>query len=156
MLVRWEPYGGLRRRGNVFNELIDMQQEMNRMFDEFFGERHTEIAEGNWMPSVDVSENETAFVVRAELPGMSQDDIELNLQDNVLTLKGEKKQEKQDDKGNYHRSECCYGGFSRSFSLPASVQSEGISAIFKEGVLEITLLKVEETRPKKIAIGSAS
>ncbi len=156
MLVRWEPFRGLRRRGNVFNELVDMQQEMNRMFDEFFGERRSDLAEGNWMPAVDVSENESSIAVRAELPGMSHEDVELNLQDNVLTIKGEKKQEQQEEKKNYHRAECCYGSFTRAFTLPVNVEQEGIQATFKDGVLEITLPKTEEAKPKKIVIAEGS
>jgi len=158
MLARWEPFGGLRRhsRGDLFGELVDMQQEMNRLFDEFFGERQTGMAESAWMPAVDISENDAAIVVRAELPGLSQDDIELNLQDNVLTLKGEKKQEKKEDKGNYHQSECCYGSFSRSFTLPSNVKQEDIQANFKDGVLQITLPKAEEVKPKKITVSASS
>jgi HSP20 family protein len=156
MLARWEPFGGLRRRRDIFGELFDMQEQMNRMFDEFFGERRTGLAEGAWVPSVDVSETDAAIVVRAELPGMSQDDIELNLQDNVLTLKGEKKQETKEQKENYHRTECCFGSFSRSFSLPATVKQEDIQATFKDGVLEISLPKAEEAKAKKIAITAGS
>jgi HSP20 family protein len=129
-----------------------MQHEMNRFFDEFFGEGRAELAEGAWMPSVDVSETDTEMKVRAELPGMTQDDIELNLQDNVLTLKGEKKQEKKEGKEDYHRMECCYGSFTRSFTLPASVEQDKVQASFKDGILEITLPKSEETKPKKISI----
>jgi HSP20 family protein len=140
----------------MFNELFDMQEQMNRMFNEFFGDRQNSLAEGSWVPSVDVSETDAAIVVRAELPGMSQDDIELNLQDNVLTLKGEKKQESKDEQGNYHRTECCFGSFSRTFPLPATVQQEDIQAKFKDGVLEITLPKAEEAKPKKIAITAGS
>lgn len=152
MLTRWEPFGGLRRRRDVFGDLFDMQEQMNRMFNEFFGDRQNTLAEGSWTPSVDVSETDAAIVVRAELPGLSQDDIELNLQDNVLTLKGEKKQERKDEQENYHRTECCFGSFSRSFSLPATVKQEDIQAKFKDGVLEITLPKAEEAKPQKIAI----
>jgi HSP20 family protein len=133
-----------------------MQQEMNRMFDEFFGERRSELAEGSWMPVVDLSENESTILVRAELPGISQDDLELNLQDNVLTLKGEKKRETKEEKKNYHRTECCYGSFTRSFTLPAAVKQEEIMATFKDGVLKIRLPKVEEVKPKKIAITAGS
>ena len=152
MLARWEPFGGLRRRRDLFGDLVDIQQEMNRMFDEFFGERRSGLTAGAWAPTVDVSENDNAIIVRAELPGMSQDDIELNLQDNVLTLKGEKKQEAKEDKENYHRTECCFGSFSRSFSLPATVKQEDIQATFKNGVLEINLPKAEEAKVQKIAI----
>jgi len=155
MLARWEPFGNLRRRGDIFSELTRMQQEMNRYFDEFFGDQRTEMMEGNWLPAVDVSETETMIVVRAELPGMAQEDIELNLQDNVLALNGEKKQEQKQEKGNYHRTECCYGSFSRSFTLPANVNQEQVQAVFKDGVLTITLPKVEEAKPKKITIAAS-
>jgi HSP20 family protein len=129
-----------------------MQQEMNRLFDDFFGERRTEMGESTWLPSVDVSENDSALSVRAELPGMTQDDIELNLQDNVLTLTGEKKKEHQEEQENFHRVERSYGSFRRTFTLPCNVKAEKISATFKDGVLEITLPKTEEAKPKKIEI----
>ena len=156
MLVRWDPFGSIRRRGDVFNDLSGIQQEMNRLFDEFFGERHQELAEGSWLPSVDVSETGEEIVVRAELPGLSKDDIELNIQDNVLTLKGEKKQEKKEEKENYHRVERSYGSFSRSFTLPAGVDPENVQASFKDGVLVIALPKVEEAKQKKIEIATGS
>lgn len=156
MLVKWDPFGSIRRRGNVFNELGGIQQEMNRLFDEFFGESHQELVEGTWLPAVDVSETGAEIVVKAELPGMSKDDIELNLQDNVLTVKGEKKQEKKEEKENYHRVERSYGSFSRSFTLPADVDQENVQANFKDGVLMITLPKVEEAKQKKIKIAAGS
>ena len=156
MLTRWEPFGSLRRRGDFFGDLTDMQKEMNRLFDDFFGERRTGMTEGQWVPAVDVSETESELVVRAELPGMTHDDIEVNLQDNVLTLRGEKKQEKKEDKENFHRLERSYGSFTRSFSLPAGVKQEDIKAIFKDGILEVSLPKTEEVKPKKIAITAGS
>jgi HSP20 family protein len=156
MLTRWEPFGGLRRRSDFFGDLTDMQQEMNRLFDEFFGERRAGVTEGQWMPAVDVSETDTELMVRAELPGMTHDDIEVNLQDNVLTLKGEKKQEKKEDKENFHRLERSYGSFTRSFSLPAGVTQEDIKASFKDGILKVSLPKTEEVKPKKIAISAGS
>jgi HSP20 family protein len=153
MLARWEPFGSIRRRGkDVFSELTGMQQEMNRLFDEFFGERRTEAVEGAWLPAVDVSETDTELVIRAELPGLTHDNIELNLQDNVLSLKGEKKQEQKEEKENFHRVERSYGSFSRSFTLPADVKASEIQATFKDGVLVITLPKAEEAKPKKIQI----
>jgi HSP20 family protein len=156
MLTRWEPFGGIRRRGDVFSELTRMQEEMNRYFDDFFGEQRRGLAEGAWLPAVDVSETDSEMVVRAELPGMTQDDIEVNLQDNVLTLKGEKKQEKKEEKENYHRVERSYGSFSRSFTLPAGVNQDEVKATFKDGVLEIAMPKTEEAKPKKIAITAGS
>jgi len=154
MLARWEPFGGIRRRRDVFGDLFDMQEQMNRMFTEFFGERESGLNEGAWLPAVDVSETETAIVVRAELPGLSQNDIELSLKNNVLTLKGEKKQETKKEDESFHRTECCFGSFTRSFSLPATVKQDNIQAKFKDGVLEITLPKVEEAKPQKIAIAA--
>ncbi len=156
MLARWEPFAGLRRRNDVFSEMSGIQQEMNRLFDDFFGERRSGLAEGNWLPAVDVSETDTDILVHAELPGMTQNDIQLNLQDNVLTLTGEKKQETKDEQKNYHRTECSYGSFSRSFTLPTNVAQDQIKASFKDGVLEIVLPKAEEAKAKKIAISSGS
>jgi len=122
----------------------------------FFGERRNEMASGNWIPVVDVSETETELKIRAELPGMGHEDIELNLQDNVLTLKGEKKQEVKEEKESFQRIERSYGAFSRSFTLPANVKNEGVQATFKNGVLVITLPKVEEAKPKKIEIAAGA
>jgi len=152
MLARWEPFGGIRRRGDVFGELTRMQEEMNRFFDDFFGEQRRGLAEGAWLPSVDVSETDSELMVRAELPGMSHEDIEINVQDNILTLKGEKKQEKKEEKENFHRLERSYGSFSRSFSLPTGVKPDDIKATFKDGVLQVTMPKAEEAKTKKIAI----
>ena len=154
MLERWEPFGSIRRRGDLFSDLTTMQQEMNRFFDEFFGERRTEMIEGNWSPAVDVSETESEIVVQAELPGMTQNDIELSLQDNVLTLKGEKKQEQKKAREDYHRTERCYGCFSRSLTLPVNVDQNKVQATFKEGILKISLPKSEEVKPKKISISA--
>lgn len=152
MLVRWEPFGGMRRKRDVFGDLTEMQDQMNQMFNEFFGERQNQMTQGAWTPAVDVSETESALVVRAELPGLSHDDIDLSLHDNVLTLKGEKKQQGKQDGENFHRTECCFGAFTRSFSLPAAVKQDDIQAKFKDGILEITLPKQEEAKPQKIAI----
>jgi HSP20 family protein len=127
-----------------------MQQEMNRLFDEFFGESRDD--EGSWLPAIDVSETDDEMIVRAELPGMVQEDIQLNLQENVLTLKGEKKKEEKEEQENFHRVERSYGSFSRNLTLPANVKAEQIQASFKDGVLLITLPKSEEAKAKKIAI----
>jgi HSP20 family protein len=156
MLTRWEPFGTVRRRGDLFGDLSRMQQEMNRFFDEFFGERQGEMAESNWMPTVDVSENDAEMIVRAELPGMKQEDIDVNLQDNILTLSGEKKQDEKVEKENYHRIERSYGSFTRSFTLPENVKADDVKASFKDGVLSITLPKTEAAKPKKISITAGS
>lgn len=153
MLTRWEPFGSIRRRRDIFSDLTGMQQEMNRLFDELFGESRGD--EGSWLPAVDVSETDNEMIVRAELPGMAQEDIEVNLQENVLTLKGEKKKEEKEEQENFHRVERSYGSFSRTLTLPANVKAEQIQASFKDGVLLITLPKAEEAKTKKIAITTA-
>ncbi|PIE34169.1 molecular chaperone [candidate division KSB3 bacterium] len=156
MLARWEPFGTIRRRGSLVNELTGMQQEMNRLFDEFFGERRAEMAEGTWIPAVDVSETESEIALRAELPGMTHGDIELNVQDNTLTLKGEKKLNAKDHGENFHRIERSYGSFTRSFTLPCDVNLEAVKATFKDGILTVTLPKSEVAKPKKIQISTES
>jgi len=154
MLTRWEPFGGIRRRGDVFGDLSRMQEDMNRFFDDFFGEHRRGLAEGAWLPAVDVSETEGEFVVRAELPGMDHEDIDINVQNNILTLKGEKKQEKKEENESFHRLERSYGSFSRSFTLPTGVSPDDIKASFKDGVLEVTMPKAEEVKAKRIAIST--
>jgi len=156
MLTRWEPFGGIRRRGDLFGDLTRMQEDMNRFFDEFFGEHRRGLSEGAWLPAVDVSETDNEFVVRAELPGMSHEDIDINVQDNILTLKGEKKQEKNEEGENFHRLERSYGSFSRSFTLPTGVKPDDIKASFKDGILHVSMPKAEEAKPKKIAITAGS
>ncbi len=156
MLARWEPFRGIRRRGDIFNDLNQMQEGMNRFFDDFFGDHRTQTAEGQWLPSVDVSETDVELVVRAELPGMTHEDIEVDLQDNVLTLKGEKKRENTEEQESYHCLERTYGSFSRSFSLPAGVKAGEISATFKDGVLDVCLPKAEELKAKKISISAGA
>ncbi|MCJ7508682.1 MAG: Hsp20/alpha crystallin family protein, partial [candidate division Zixibacteria bacterium] len=102
-IVRWSPFRGM----------VSLQDEMNKIFDEFFGRipSRVEMDEGVWSPSVDISENNNTITINAEIPGMSKEDIELNIQDNTMTLKGEKKQEKEEKDANYHRVERSYGGF---------------------------------------------
>lgn len=156
MLTRWQPYSNMQRRGDLFGDLTHIQQEMNRFFDEFFGENRRGLADGVWLPAVDVSENNDEFVVRAELPGMSHEDIEINIQENILTLKGEKKQEHKEEQENFHRLERSYGAFTRSFTLPANVKADDIKANFKNGVLEVAIPKAEEAKPKKIAISAGA
>jgi len=156
MLTRWEPFGGIQRRGDLFGDLTRMQDDMNRFFDEFFGEHRRSPSGNAWLPAVDVSETDNEFVVRAELPGMSHEDIDINVQDNILTLKGEKQQEKNEEGENFHRLERSYGSFSRSFTLPTGVNPEDIKANFKDGILEVSMPKAEEAKPKKIAITAGS
>ena len=108
--------------------------------------------EGVWSPSVDISEDNNSITINAEVPGTIKDNIKVNIQDNTITLKGEKKQEKEEKDANYHRIERNYGAFMRSFTLPAPVQSDKIKASYKNGILKIVLPKTEEVKPKEIPI----
>jgi len=148
-LTRWSAFEDFPR------EMRRMWREMDRMFDNFFRGGEFEEAEHaltRWSPDVDIAETDDAFVVKAELPGITKDDVKITLRDNVLTIKGEKKQEKEMKKENYHRVERCYGAFQRSFTLPATVKADKIEATYKDGVLTLTLPKVEEAKPKEIEV----
>ena len=143
-VVRWDP----------FRDLGMLQDRMNRLFDDAGrGWRNDEpAATTTWSPSVDIFETEGEIVVKAELPGMKREDITLHLENNVLTLRGERKFEKETKEENYHRIERSYGNFSRSFSIPATVDEEKIRADYRDGVLKIALPKKEQAKPKQIKI----
>ena len=145
-VVRWDP----------FRDLGMLQDRMNRLFDDAGrGWRSDEpAATTSWSPSVDIFETEGEIVVKSELPGMDRKDISLHLENNVLTLRGERKFEKETKEENYHRIERSYGNFSRSFSIPATVDEEKIRADYKDGVLKIVLPKKEQAKPKQIKIAS--
>jgi len=142
-IIRWRPLG----------EVDSFRREMDRMFDNFFG-RETDVGEFSsaWHPSVDIKETKDDFVLMAEIPGMSKDDIKINISENTLTIKGEKKEEKKEDDHNYHRVERRYGTFQRSFTLPTQIQGNKVKAAYKDGVLTITMPKKEEVKPKEIPI----
>jgi HSP20 family protein len=143
-IVRWRP----------FRDMMNIQDEVNRLFDDFLGRPllRTEWSEEVWSPSVDISETEDKVIIKAEMPGLNKDEVKISLQDNTLTLMGEKKQEKVEKDANYHRVERSYGVFNRSFTLPTSVKSDKIKATYKDGILSITLPKTEEVKPKEIPI----
>lgn len=143
-ITRWRP----------FRDVVSIQDEMNKLFDDFFGRPvlRTEWTESAWNPSVDVSEDKDNVIIKAEMPGINKEDIKISVQDGVLTLKGEKKQEKEEKDKNYHRIERSYGSFCRSFQLPTSVKSDKVKAGYKDGVLSIALPKTEEVKPKEIPI----
>ncbi|MBI2081046.1 MAG: Hsp20/alpha crystallin family protein [candidate division NC10 bacterium] len=144
-IVRWDP----------FRDLMSIQERMNRLFDQTLARTRGEdegIAASAWMPAVDIYETPDRVVMKAELPGLTREDVEINVRDNTLSLRGERKFEKEVKEENYLRIERAYGSFQRSFSLPATIQQEKIKAIFKDGVLEVTLPKAEEARPKQIKI----
>jgi HSP20 family protein len=144
-ISRWDP----------FRDLNVLQDRMNRLFNDagrgWKGDEPT--ATTTWSPAVDIFETEGEIVVKAELPGVERKDITLNLENNILTVRGERRFEKETKEENYHRIERAYGGFSRSFSIPATVDEEKIRADYKDGVLKIALPKKEQAKAKQIRIG---
>ncbi len=143
-IVRYDP----------FRDLRTLQEEVNRLFSSNltrgFGEEG--IGRGAWNPSVDIYENKDHIVLEAELPGMKQDDFELTVENNVITLRGERQFEKKEDSDNYHRVERSYGSFTRSCTLPHTVSAEGATAANNKGVLRVTLPKREETKARRIQV----
>ena len=146
-LIRWEPV----------RELNTIQSEMNRLFNTFF-EASTPGNGGNgpstrrWIPAMDLVESESDFVLRADLPGLSEGDVNIELEDNVLTLSGQRKAEHEERKEGYYRVERASGNFSRSLTLPEGVDPEAVSAHFDKGVLEVRIPKPEQRKPRKVAI----
>ena len=134
--------------------LFNLYNEMGRAFGDFFGshEEGTDTEEVYWMPTVDVSETENDFEIRAELPGVSERDVSVSVTDNRLTVKGEKRQETETEGKNYHRVERRYGNFQRSFTLPRNIETSNIKAGFKDGVLTLTIPKAEAAKPAEIPI----
>jgi len=127
---------------------------MNRMLDTFFrGGVADDGSFGNfWSPAVDIREREDAYLVEVELPGLTKDDVKITMENNILTIQGEKKHEKEEKRGDYHRTERVYGSFQRSFTLPSSVKNDKIEAQYKNGILTVSLPKVEEAKPKAIEV----
>ena len=124
------------------------------MFNDFPFTSYTSEQKDSWIPAVDILEKEGNLILRAELPGMSEKQIDLKLEGNTLTLKGERKMDKEDKKDNYHRVESFYGSFTRSFRLPETVDLEKISADYKNGVLTITIPQRPEVRPREIPVST--
>ena len=145
-IMRWEG----------FRDLLSLQDRMNRLFDESARGaargREEEWATGTWAPAVDIYEQGGDLVLKAELPGVDPKDVELRIENNVLTLRGDSKVDGEVKKENYHRVERSYGTFSRSFTLPSTVDTVNVKADYKDGVLRITLPKREEAKPKQIQI----
>jgi HSP20 family protein len=142
-------------RYDPFRDLRNLQDEVNRLFSSSvsrsFGEEG--FTRGAWAPNVDIYENKDQIVLEAELPGLSREDFEVTIENNVLTLRGERRFEKKDEGDNYHRVERAYGAFSRSFTLPQSITSDSASADYTNGVLRVVLQKREEVKSRRIQIG---
>ena len=138
-----------------FRELRNLQDEMTRLFIGTAPRGREEMAGGSWIPSVDIYEDQDKLILEADLPGLKREDFEISVENNVITLKGERKFEKKVEGDNYHRVERSYGGFTRSFTLPQSVTAEGATADFENGILRVSLPKREETKARKIEITGA-
>jgi HSP20 family protein len=144
-------------RYDPFRDLRNLQEEVNRLFTGNVGRAYDEgITRGAWTPSVDIYENKEQIVLEAELPGMKREDFELSIESNVITLRGERHFEKRDESDNYHRVERAYGTFTRSFTLPNTVNGEGASADYRNGVLRVTVPKREETKARRIEVKAES
>ena len=129
-----------------------------RFYNPFFARLHvrTDADRYNWAPSVDISETDDNFEIRAELPGVVKDDLHVSVKDNLLTLSGEKRQKNADDTQNYRRTERRYGNFQRRFTLPAEVKTDDIKAEYTDGVLTLSIPKPEAAKPTEIPISTAS
>lgn len=142
-VIRWRPIG----------DLNSIQRELNRMFDSVMREENIEEEyRGSWSPLVDVKELSDAILITAELPGLKKEEIKVTVRENMLHISGEKKKDEDQKDTNYHRTERFYGKFSRTFTLPTLVESGKILAVFKDGVLNLTLPKAEKVKPKEIQI----
>lgn len=132
-----------------------LRNEMERLYGRFFDLRPFHRGgEGDWVPSLDVSETSQAVVVQAEIPGMESKDIDVSLEAGILTIRGERKREHEEKDENFHRVERSYGSFYRSIRLPAEVDPEGVKATYKKGILKITLPKTKKDTGKKIEVSA--
>jgi HSP20 family protein len=151
-ITRWRP----RYEWTPFRALRDLEHEMDRAFGltrwPVVERETTGLLEGVWSPSVDVYQTEDKIVVKADVPGLEKKDFDISVVNSHLTIKGERKHEDEVKEENYHRIERAYGAFERTFALPATVDAEKIQAEYKDGVLEVTLPKKEEAKPKQIAV----
>ncbi len=138
--------------------LFNLHNEMGRVFGDLFAphEDATETKETSWIPTVDISETGNGYEIRADLPGVSEDDVNVSVTDNVLTVRGEKQQEKETEGKNYHRVERRYGSFQRRFTLPRHIETDAIKAEFKDGVLTLGIPKAEAEKPTEIPITVSS
>ena len=144
-IVRWDPY----------RDVTTLQGRINRLFGDSlarWGAGEEESTFGTWAPPVEIFEKEDHLVLRAELPGMNEKDIDLNVENGMLTLRGEKRRDKEVKEEQVHRVERYYGSFMRTFALPTTVDADKIRATYKDGVLEVAIPKAESAKPKRIEI----
>ncbi len=145
-IARLEPFRGIST----------LQDQFNRLFSESFRNHSEESALATWAPAVDIYETPNELVVKADLPDVNEKDIDVRVENNLLTIRGERKFEKSVSEENFLRVERTYGSFSRSFSLPNTLNAEAIGAEYKNGVLTVTLPKREETKPRQVKVNVAT
>ncbi len=143
-IIRWDP----------FRDMVTLRERMNKLFEDMAASRGEEkdLATSSWAPAVDIYETENEVVLTAEIPGIEEKDVEIKVEDNTLTLRGERKFEKETKEENYHRIERAYGSFFRSFTLPNYVDQDRIEAEHENGILKIRMPKRAELRPRKVKI----
>ena len=142
VLTRWDPY----------RELSALQSRMSRLFEEQYGSREESLTTGAFVPPVDIYEDEHSVQLKLEVPGIDEKDLDVKVENNVLTITGERKFEKEEKEENFRRVERRYGSFTRSFTLPNTVSTEGIKADYEHGVLKVRLAKRAEAKPKSIKV----
>ena len=145
-LIRWEPA----------RELHSLQHEVNRLFGLFDSPTGGSVAARGWIPAMDLADDKGEYVVRADLPGITDKDVNIELQDNVLTISGERKSEREERKNGYYRVERASGRFSRSLTLPKGVDPQSVHAHFENGVLEVRIPKPAERKPHRVAIDAGT
>ncbi len=146
-------FGTSLKRVDPFQELMGLQERMNQLFrGNFSGYSNEDIASGAWAPAVDIYETPETIQMTFEIPGVNQQDIKVNLENNLLTVTGERRLEHEDKREGYHRVERSYGAFSRSFTLPSTIDPNKVNATFEQGLLRLTLPKRPETQPRAIEI----
>ncbi len=143
-LIKWDP----------FRELEDVSSHLNRIFGRSVGRAASDemLATADWMPSVDISETDTAYQVKGEIPGVKKEDVKVTIENGMLSIQGERKQEKEEKGKKFHRVECSYGNFVRSFRLPDDADEAAVKADFKDGMLNVTLPKSGKSKQKSVEI----
>ena len=146
VLTRWDP----------FRELNVLQDRMNRLFQDYAPRGEQDLTTGNFVPPVDIYEDEHSVTLKVEVPGLDPKDVDVQVENHTLTIKGERKFEKEEKEENFHRIERRYGSFVRSFTLPITVDTENIKADYENGVLKVQLAKRAEAKPKQIKVNVGS
>jgi len=141
-IIRWDP----------FRDLVTLRDKMNRLFEDAVRGEEKDLISSTWAPAVDIYETENELVLAAEVPGVEEKDVEISVEDNTLSIRGERKFQKETKEENYHRIERSYGSFYRSFTLPNYIDQEKIHAEHESGVLKVHMPKKPEVKPRKVKI----